>query len=82
MTGHGSAGAAITDCTKEWKRSPNVVLVDYVEEGNIPYSVMQLVAQANKVVWHEPQLSFANPSFHAKGLAITLLGMGLVVTGG
>ena len=47
--GYGSAGAMVGNCTEEWNRPPNFLLVDYYNLGNFNGSVFQIAATANNV---------------------------------
>lgn len=59
ITGPGSAGVAVQNCIAAWGRPPNFILADFVTKGSIPYSVMQVAAQANNVTYRGPQLNVA-----------------------
>lgn len=78
-TGPGSVGVAVEDCIMAWGRPPNVVLVDFAEEGDVEYSIMQVVAQANGVAWHGQQLNFATGSPQGWSAIESLLGATLVL---
>lgn len=45
----GSLKSNSLNCTKEWKRPPNFLLVDYYNFGNFNGSVFQVAADANNV---------------------------------
>jgi len=49
VEGFGSAGTAVDNCTADWDRPPNFVLVDYYNIGNFNGSVFQVAATANEV---------------------------------
>lgn len=49
VTGYGSAGLASQNCTAEWNRPPNFLLVDYYNRGSFGGSVFQVAADANGV---------------------------------
>ena len=53
VSGFGSAGAQITNCTTMWDRPPNFLLVDYYNFGNFNGSVFQVAADANGVTYQE-----------------------------
>lgn len=53
-----SVDTAVGDCIVEWGRLSNFILVDYVEQGNVAYSVMEAVARVNGIPWRRPQLNF------------------------
>lgn len=52
VTGYGSAGAAASNCTADWQRPPNVLLVDFYNIGNFNGSVFQVAAEANGVTYN------------------------------
>lgn len=49
VEGYGSAGLQIDDCTSDWDRPPNFLLVDYYNQGNFNGSVFAVAAAANNV---------------------------------
>jgi hypothetical protein len=49
VSGYGSAGRAVENCTTMWNRPPNFILVDYYNLGNFNGSVFQVAAEANNV---------------------------------
>lgn len=49
ISGYGSAGWQIDNCTQDWDRPPNFLLVDYYNVGNFNGSVFQVAATANNV---------------------------------
>lgn len=49
VVGYGSAGVAASNCTADWNRPPNVLLVDYYNVGSFNGSVFQVAADANGV---------------------------------
>ena len=49
VSGYGSAGAMVSNCTNDWGRPPNFLLVDYYNMGNFNGSVFQVAATANNV---------------------------------
>lgn len=49
VSGFGSAGATVDNCTADWERPPNFILVDYYNIGNFNGSVFQVAATANDV---------------------------------
>lgn len=53
VTGSGSAGAASLNCTAEWNRPPNFILVDYYNIGSFNGSVFQVAADANNVTYNK-----------------------------
>jgi hypothetical protein len=51
VTGYGSAGRAVKNCTTKWNRPPNFLLVDYYNMGSFNGSVFQVAADANNVTY-------------------------------
>ena len=51
ITGMGSAGWAVANCTTDWNRPPNYLLVDYYNLGSFNGSVFQVAASANNVTY-------------------------------
>ncbi|KAJ9652876.1 hypothetical protein H2198_007878 [Neophaeococcomyces mojaviensis] len=51
-TGSGSAGATSQNCTADWGRPPNFLLVDYYNIGSFNGSVFQAAADANGVTYN------------------------------
>ena len=51
VTGYGSAGRAVKNCTTKWNRPPNFLLVDYYNIGSFNGSVFQVAADANNVTY-------------------------------
>ncbi|OAP62378.1 hypothetical protein AYL99_04581 [Fonsecaea erecta] len=49
VSGFGSAGRTVQNCTAMWNRPPNFLLVDYYNIGNFNGSVFQVAADANGV---------------------------------
>jgi hypothetical protein len=49
VSGYGSAGVAVSNCTAIWDRPPNFLLVDYYNIGSFNGSVMAVAAEANNV---------------------------------
>ncbi|KAF1977529.1 PLC-like phosphodiesterase [Bimuria novae-zelandiae CBS 107.79] len=47
VSGNGSLGRNVENCTARWGRPPNWLLVDYYNFGNFNGSVFQVVAEAN-----------------------------------
>ncbi|KIX95948.1 uncharacterized protein Z520_08203 [Fonsecaea multimorphosa CBS 102226] len=52
VSGFGSAGRTVTNCTAMWNRPPNFLLVDYYNIGNFNGSVFQVAADANGVTYN------------------------------
>ena len=52
VTGYGSAGVAVSNCTADWNRPPNFLLVDYYNIGSFNGSVFQVAADANGVTYN------------------------------
>ena len=51
ISGYGSLGAMNRNCTRDWNRPPNFLLVDYYNVGNFNGSVFQVAADANGVTY-------------------------------
>ncbi len=49
VSGYGSAGRTVANCTTMWNRPPTFLLVDYYNLGNFNGSVFQVAADANNV---------------------------------
>jgi hypothetical protein len=49
VTGYGSAGWQVSNCTDDWNRPPNYLLVDYYNVGSFNGSIFQVAATANNV---------------------------------
>ncbi|EXJ96277.1 hypothetical protein A1O1_01403 [Capronia coronata CBS 617.96] len=52
VSGYGSAGVAVSNCTQMWDRPPNFILVDYYNIGSYNGSVFQVAAEANNVTYN------------------------------
>jgi len=52
ITGYGSLGAAVENCSAMWDRPPNFLLVDYYNIGSFNGSVFQVAADANGVTYN------------------------------
>lgn len=52
VDGFGSAGATVQNCTDDWNRPPNFILVDYYNLGNFNGSIFQVAASANNVTYN------------------------------
>ncbi|EXJ79159.1 hypothetical protein A1O3_08660 [Capronia epimyces CBS 606.96] len=52
ITGYGSAGVAVSNCTEMWTRPPNFLLVDYYNIGSFNGSIFQVAADANNVTYN------------------------------
>jgi len=50
-TVYGSAQLAIQNCTEDWGRPPNFLLVDYYNRGNFNGSTLAVAAEANNVTY-------------------------------
>jgi hypothetical protein len=51
ISGFGSVGVAVDNCTTMWDRPPNYLLVDYYNVGSFDGSVFQAAATANNVTY-------------------------------
>ncbi|KAF2266675.1 hypothetical protein CC78DRAFT_552326 [Lojkania enalia] len=52
LNGSGSLGAMTNECTSDWGRPPNFLLVDYYDRGSFPGSVFEVAARANNVTYN------------------------------
>ncbi|KAH8693280.1 PLC-like phosphodiesterase [Talaromyces proteolyticus] len=52
VSGFGSLGAMAENCTADWNRPPNFLLVDYYNEGSVNGSVFEVAAQMNNVTYN------------------------------
>lgn len=52
VEGTGSTGVASSNCTADWGRPPNFILVDYYNIGSFNGSVFQVAANANGVTYN------------------------------
>jgi hypothetical protein len=53
VSGNGSLGRNVDNCTAVWGRQPNWLLVDYYNYGNFNGSVFQVAAAANNVTYNQ-----------------------------
>jgi hypothetical protein len=52
VSGNGSVGRNVQNCTDTWNRPPNWILVDYYNFGNFNGSVFEVAATANNVTFN------------------------------
>ncbi|KAF2035551.1 PLC-like phosphodiesterase [Setomelanomma holmii] len=52
VSGTGSLGLMSNECTGDWGRPPNFLLVDFYDQGSTPGSVFEVAAQANGVTYN------------------------------
>jgi hypothetical protein len=52
VSGNGSVGRNVQNCTAMWDRPPNWILVDYYNYGNFNGSVFEVAARANDVTYN------------------------------
>jgi hypothetical protein len=52
VSGNGSVGRNVQNCTATWDRPPNWILVDYYNYGNFNGSVFEVAAMANNVTYN------------------------------
>ncbi|RMZ91063.1 hypothetical protein DV736_g1707, partial [Chaetothyriales sp. CBS 134916] len=52
VSGYGSAGYTSGNCTADWGRPPNFLLIDFYNVGNFNGSVFQVAADANNVTYN------------------------------
>lgn len=53
VTGYGSAGVMSNNCTADWNRPPNFILVDYYNIGSYNGSIFEVAANANGVTYNK-----------------------------
>ncbi|KAJ5160488.1 uncharacterized protein N7482_007492 [Penicillium canariense] len=51
VNGNGSLGWMANNCTRDWNRPPNFLLVDYYNYGNFNGSVFEVAAEMNNVTY-------------------------------
>ena len=83
INGTGSAGAMVQECTNNWGRPPNFLLVDYYNIGSYNGSVFQVAATANNVTYNRDRCCGTNqrelsaaPSVQPGSLGLILLSLG------
>jgi hypothetical protein len=80
VSGNGSLGKNVENCTEMWGRPPNWLLVDYYNFGNFNGSVFQVAATANGVEYNRDSCCGVNPiSGDGRRRAVTRLEWGIVV---
>jgi hypothetical protein len=52
VSGYGSLGRMADNCTTNWNRPPNFLLVDYYNYGNFNGSVFEVAAEMNNVTYN------------------------------
>ncbi|KAL1964273.1 hypothetical protein VTN77DRAFT_7093 [Rasamsonia byssochlamydoides] len=52
VSGYGSLGWMADNCTTQWGRPPNFLLVDYYNDGNVNGSVFEVAAMMNNVTYN------------------------------
>lgn len=52
VQGYGSAGGMTANCTRDWGRPPNFILVDFYNIGSFNGSVFEVAAMANNVQYN------------------------------
>jgi hypothetical protein len=52
VSGYGSVGLTVQNCTAKWNRPPNFLLVDYYNLGDFNGSIFQVAANANGVQYN------------------------------
>jgi hypothetical protein len=62
VSGNGSLGRNVENCTTMWGRPPNWLLVDYYNFGNFNGSVFQVAATANNVSYNRDSCCGVNPT--------------------
>ncbi|KAF2690173.1 PLC-like phosphodiesterase [Lentithecium fluviatile CBS 122367] len=62
VSGNGSLGRNVDNCTAMWGRPPNWLLVDYYNYGNFNGSVFQVAATANNVSYNQDSCCGTDPT--------------------
>ena len=89
VSGYGSAGHMAHNCTTNWNRPPNFILVDFYNLGNFNGSVFQVAATANNVTYNRDsccgtdQRDFNNAAASQRGgsmmAAIVVVGVAILI---
>lgn len=81
VTGYGSAGRTVENCTTMWNRPPNFLLVDYYNLGSFNGSVFQVAADANNVSYDRATCCGTRGTANAASREMVDVGWYLVVLG-
>lgn len=83
IEGDGSLGLMANQCTSDWGRPPNFLLVDFYNQGPINGSVFEVAARANNVTYNREccgkatsfATSLVTPSVTFSALVMTMVGV-------
>ena len=79
VNGTSSAGAMVEECTNNWGRPPNFLLVDYYNIGSYNGSVFQVAATANNVTYNRDRCCGTNQKSYSAAASIQPKGLGLML---
>jgi hypothetical protein len=71
VSGYGSAGAMVGNCTEDWGRPPNFILVDFYNLGNFNGSVFEVAAEANNVSYDRSSCCGTTQRQSSEGSSLT-----------
>ncbi|KAJ5811755.1 hypothetical protein N7474_008056 [Penicillium riverlandense] len=69
VSGFGSLGWMAENCTKDWNRPPNFLLVDYYNYGNTNGSVFEVAADMNNVTYNGKCCGMNSAAAHGVSVA-------------
>lgn len=79
VSGYGSLGRMADNCTTNWNRPPNFLLVDYYNYGNFNGSVFEVAAKMNNVTYNGQCCGTTSAASNLAGL--NMMTMLLVIAG-
>lgn len=79
VSGYGSLGRMADNCTTNWNRPPNFLLVDYYNYGNFNGSVFEVAAEMNNVTYNGQCCGTTSAASNLAGLS--MMTMLLVIAG-
>ncbi|BCR86937.1 PI-PLC domain-containing protein [Aspergillus chevalieri] len=79
VSGYGSLGRMADNCTTNWNRPPNFLLVDYYNIGNFNGSVFEVAAEMNNVTYNGQCCGTTSAASNLAGL--NMMTMLLVIAG-
>ncbi|ODM21772.1 hypothetical protein SI65_02616 [Aspergillus cristatus] len=79
VSGYGSLGRMADNCTTNWNRPPNFLLVDYYNIGNFNGSVFEVAAEMNNVTYNGQCCGTTSAASNMAGL--NMMTMLLVIAG-
>ncbi|OOQ81962.1 hypothetical protein PEBR_40928 [Penicillium brasilianum] len=80
VNGNGSLGWMAENCTRDWTRPPNFLLVDYYNYGNFNGSVFEVAAEMNNVTYN--RTCCGQESAAVPGMSTTSFSTMLVIAAG